>query len=260
MIFEAFPKINVFLKITGIDTRGYHFIDSRFCIAKGALKDVIEIKESDGFSLKGNFDCSREDNLIFKALQSLKKYLVAHNQECKILDFLCVEVQKNIPTGAGLGGGSADAAAVLVHLNQKYFGLDNLALRQIAQEVGLDSVFFVSGYDSANVHGLGEKVESFQENPLEVEILTPKIFCNTKQVYQQYDKSGNKQTGFYQNGQFTNMGSLEILKSRDRFDLNDLLSPALMLYPELREFESSLDKEWFFSGSGSSFFRLRKEN
>nr|WP_269843784.1 4-(cytidine 5'-diphospho)-2-C-methyl-D-erythritol kinase [Helicobacter anatolicus] len=263
VIFDVYPKINIFLKIVGSDARGYHFLDSRFCLARGALKDIIQIEEKDVFKLSGNFDCSMQDNTIYKAVQFLKKYLIQKNIESKILDYLQIEVEKNIPVGAGLGGGSADAGAILFHLNQKYFFLEKEEILQIAQQVGADVAFFVSNFYSANVSGVGEVVEEFKEKNLEFEIITPRVFCDTKRVYQEYDKMQellkNQEKRDLKNfvQKMRQKTSKEILENMNRRDLNDLLLPALHLYPKLAEFEKTLDENWFFSGSGSSFFRIK---
>ena len=172
LVFDAYPKVNVFLKIIGIDARGYHLLDSRFCLARGALKDTICIKTANTFSLKGNFTCSMEDNTIYKALHSLKQYLESSGRahEAKKLENLSIEVEKNIPSGAGLGGGSSDAGAVLWHLNEEFFSLSMPELYEVGARVGADVCFFLSRQESANVYGVGEVIEAFEEEALEFEI------------------------------------------------------------------------------------------
>lgn len=259
LVFDVFPKVNIFLKIIGINEAKYHLLDSRFCLARGELKDIIAIKTSDFFSLKGDFDCPLHQNTIYLAVMELQKFLESKNLSAQPLKQIAIEVEKKIPCGAGLGGGSADAGNVLFYLNQKFFNLSNEDLCFIAKRVGADVPFFVMQCASANVYEIGDKVEKFEEKNLEFEILTPNIHCNTKQVYHQYDKTKAKKTLLsYSYQKFAKMPSCDILKIYDRKQLNDLLIPALELYPALRDFEESLGDEWFFSGSGSSFFRLRK--
>ena len=190
LVFDAYPKVNVFLKIIGIDARGYHLLDSRFCLARGALKDTICIKAADTLSLKGNFICSMEENTIYKALHSLKQYLESSGRahEAKKLENLSIEVEKNIPTGAGLGGGSSDAGALLWHLNEEFFSLSMPELYGVGARVGADVCFFLSRQESANVYGVGEVIEAFEEEGLEFEIYTPPIACDTKKVYEEYDR------------------------------------------------------------------------
>lgn len=280
LVFDAYPKVNVFLKIIGIDARGYHLLDSRFCLARGALKDTICIKAANTFSLKGNFTCSMEDNTIYKALCSLKQYLESNGRahEAKQLENLSIEVEKNIPTGAGLGGGSSDAGALLWHLNREFFSLSVPELYEVGARVGADVCFFLSRQESANVYGVGEVIEAFEEEALEFEIYTPPIACDTKKVYEEYDRGvreAQKQKsvglcvlnlthgaslmdGDYHYKQFAAESSKEILARGEREELNDLYVPALRAYPALKDHVLTLGKEWFFSGSGSSFFRLKE--
>ena len=275
LVFDAYPKVNVFLKIIGIDARGYHLLDSRFCLARGALKDTICIKTANTFSLKGNFTCSMEDNTIYKALHSLKQYLESSGRahEAKKLENLSIEVEKNIPTGAGLGGGSSDAGALLWHLNEEFFSLSMPELYEVGARVGADVCFFLSRQESANVYGVGEVIEAFEEEGLELEIYTPPIACDTKKVYEEYDRGvrsgvglrgvdlmhgGSLTHGDYHYKQFAMESSAKILARGEREELNDLFAPALRAYPALKDHALTLGKEWFFSGSGSSFFRLKE--
>lgn len=275
LVFDAYPKVNVFLKIIGIDARGYHLLDSRFCLARGALKDTICIKTANTFSLKGNFTCSMEENTIYKALHSLKQYLESSGRahEAKKLENLAIEVEKNIPSGAGLGGGSSDAGAVLWHLNEEFFSLSMPELYEVGARVGADVCFFLSRQESANVYGVGEVIEAFEEEALEFEIYTPPIACDTKKVYEEYDRGvrsgvglrgadlihgGSLTHGDYHYKQFAMESSAKILARGKREELNDLYAPALRAYPALKDHALTLGKEWFFSGSGSSFFRLKE--
>ena len=275
LVFDAYPKVNVFLKIIGIDARGYHLLDSRFCLARGALKDTICIKTANTLSLKGNFTCSMEENTIYKALHSLKQYLESSGRahEAKKLENLSIEVEKNIPSGAGLGGGSSDAGAVLWHLNEEFFSLSMPELYEVGARVGADVCFFLSRQESANVYGVGEVIEAFEEEALEFEIYTPPIACDTKKVYEEYDRGvrsgvglrgvdlmhgGSLTHGDYHYKQFAMESSAKILARGEREELNDLFAPALRACPALKDYALTLGKEWFFSGSGSSFFRLKE--
>ena len=258
MIFRAFPKVNVFLKIVGQDENGYHLLDSRFCLALGKTYDLIEVRESGSFVIKGDFDCSLESNLMYRAIATLRNYL--GETRGRILNFLNIEVEKRIPVGAGLGGGSADAGMLLYHLNQEYFNIPDEKMYEIARILGADVSFFYSQAKSANVYGVGELIEVFEEDLLEFEIFTPEISCNTKEVYCAYDDYPHNHLSSYVYRGLSDKTSLEILKTHDRFELNDLLAPALMRYSDLSVIEQGLGHEWFFSGSGSSFFRIRKTN
>ncbi|WP_120908071.1 4-(cytidine 5'-diphospho)-2-C-methyl-D-erythritol kinase [Helicobacter pylori] len=258
-VFEVYPKVNIFLKILHKEG-AYHKLISRMCLVKDKLKDIISVKSALSFSLKGNFDCPLEENSLFKALQILKNFLKSKNfshSVIKSLDTLAIEVEKNIPTQAGLGGGSADAGGLLYHLNQIFdWRLSLEELYTMGSLVGADTNFFISQYKSANATSYGEVIENFEEEPLEnrLEIYAPThVFCSTKAVYQAY----KPKTCFSQAKEWLKKPSLECLKTCDRNELNDLLKPALLTNQALKDIESELGKEWFFSGSGSAFFRLK---
>ncbi|AFI05188.1 4-(cytidine 5'-diphospho)-2-C-methyl-D-erythritol kinase [Helicobacter cetorum] len=258
--FEAYPKINIFLKI--LQKEGtYHKLISRMCLVKDKLKDTISIKNAPSFSLKGNFDCPIEENSLFKALQALKNFLKQKNFSnslVKSLDTLAIEAEKNIPTQAGLGGGSADAGGLIYHLNEVFeLQLSLEELYSIGSLVGADTNFFISQYQSANATSYGEVIEPFKEDSLtnRIEIYVPNnISCSTKAIYQAY----SPKTCFSQTHMWLEKPSLECLNTYHRSELNDLLEPALLTHPTLKNIESELGNEWFFSGSGSAFFRLKR--
>ncbi|WP_104749439.1 4-(cytidine 5'-diphospho)-2-C-methyl-D-erythritol kinase [Helicobacter cynogastricus] len=255
--FEVFPKVNIFLKIGGHEN-GYHTLVSRLVLLKDSVKDWIAVKPSSCFSLKGNFNCPLLQNTIYKMLQVLKSYL--NSDLSSRLEHLNIEVQKNIPVGAGLGGGSGDAGVLLRELNTRLeLGLSLEQCYHIGAQVGSDVNFFISGFSSANVYHFGEVVEFFEESPLSIEICTPlNTACETAKVYQAFD---SLPLPTEKGKLWCSMRSVNLLKSFTQSILNDLYRPATTLYPTLKEFEAGLDPQfkWFFSGSGSSFFRLKEE-
>ena len=251
--YNAFAKVNIFLKITG--KRGnYHTISSRF-VRVNNLYDTLwfEDKEQSAFEIKGNFNCSLKDNTIYKAYTALAEAtksdkLIAWMQTRSV----CVE--KRIPSFAGLGGGSSDAATFLHMCNDALeLGLTNEELVKIGSKVGADVPFFVYGYESANVSGIGEVVEPFTEPSLEFEITTPNIEISTPAVYQYYRQYLYAPIGENEVHRLEQTTSIEILKSMSPKEANDLYLSALGCYNELSE-----QAGWFFSGSGSSFFRLKE--
>ena len=251
--YNAFAKVNIFLKITG--KRGdYHTISSRF-VQVNSLYDTLwfEEKEHSEFEIKGNFNCPVKDNTLYKAYT----VLLEATQSDKLIAWmqthrLCVE--KNIPSFAGLGGGSSDAATFLHMCNDTLeLGLTNEALATIGSKVGADVPFFVYGYESANVSGIGEIVEPFTEPSLEFEINTPNIEISTPAVYQYYRQHLYAPISEDEAHHLEQIASIDILKSLSPKEANDLYPSALGCYSELSE-----QAGWFFSGSGSSFFRLKE--
>jgi 4-diphosphocytidyl-2-C-methyl-D-erythritol kinase len=253
--YKAPAKVNIFLKITG--TRGeYHEILSRFMRLEH-LYDTLyfEKKEpSEALCIVGNFTCNLEDNTIYKAYAALKSTLSSKT----LSEFMAqhsVVVEKNIPAFAGLGGGSSDAATFLLMCNEQlHLGLSANELMKIGAKVGADVPFFISGFSSANVSGIGEIVERFDEAPLELEVITPQIEISTPRVYKSYRMHFFNPIHTNEAKALSQMHSVDILKQLGIHEANDLFKPACREYPELKAHQQP---HWFFSGSGSSFFKVK---
>ncbi len=260
MTSKSFAKVNIYLKVIGIRDN-YHLISSRFMLVE-SLFDTITFKEkeqpNDEFELIGKFSCKKEQNLIFKAYQKLLK----SDDSKKVAEFFKlykVVVNKNIPEFAGLGGGSSNVATFL-KMSNEFIGLrlSKDKILSIGRTLGADVAFFINGFSSANVEGIGEKVVPFKEEPLSLEVFTPDIKCETKEVYKEYRKSllQNYDKITSQNTKLVNklesLKSSDILEQFDIYELNDLFDSAVRVYPSL---ENYAKEGWFFSGSGSSFFK-----
>jgi len=256
---KSYAKVNVFLKITGIKEHNnttYHTLNSRFALVKN-LYDVIEFVpcKCDSFTIEGIDGVDIKDNIIYKAYLALNQNL----GDLDILEFFYnhkVVVKKNIPMGAGLGGGSSNAATFINMVKEACnLKASKQELAQIGATLGADVPFFIYGYNSANVSGFGEIIEEFKEEELDIEVYTPPINCHTGKVYSAYDKD------FLKNSDPNRGAILMLQKSKDIIkhfnkpeELNDLYLPALNIYPQLKEFAKD---GWLFSGSGSSFFKVK---
>ncbi len=252
MIYNAYAKVNIFLKIVG-KRDNYHELLSRFILVKN-LYDEMEFKTketNDEFELHGKFGCDLSSNTIYKAYLSTCK--AGYEKELKEF-FTCkaLHVKKNIPSFAGLGGGSSDAATFLHMINKEAnLGLSNEQLADIGLEVGADVPFFVYGYNSANVSGIGEVVKEFTEVPLYVKTYTPNVKCDTGAVYRAF--RDNYKVDIDLATKMSKMSSQELLNTYDDITLNDLFGASLSVYSKLEEYRK---KDWYFSGSGSSFFKV----
>lgn len=252
---NAHAKVNIFLKITG-HKDGYHTLLSRFMRVED-LYDTITFEpcECESFTIEGCEDIPLESNTIFKAYKALN----AHTGDLDILNFFYhhkVVVTKRIPAQAGLGGGSSDAAAFM-RLVKKTCNLllSTEELAQIAATIGADLPFFIYNYPSANVSGFGEVVEPFEEAPLKLELYTPDIRCDTALVYKTFKEhflSNIRLSSFIGWDQLASKELLETI--HDPILLNDLYKAALIAYPNLSK---AAKKGWFFSGSGSTFFKIK---
>jgi 4-diphosphocytidyl-2-C-methyl-D-erythritol kinase len=252
-IYKAYAKVNTFLKITGL--RGdYHEIISRF-MRVDDLYDELSFakKESQDFEIIGNFSCTTAQNTIYKAYMALLKYTKSESLK-NLMQSYAVKVDKNIPAFAGLGGGSSDAATYMKMCNEVlHLNLSIKELAEIGLEVGADVPFFIYGYDSANVSGIGEIVEKFDEPLLKFDVYTPKIEISTPKVYKSYRANFFAPIDEQEMQRLKKATSLEILNEFSATEANDLFNPALKEYPELQKAQK---EGYYFSGSGSSFFKV----
>jgi 4-diphosphocytidyl-2-C-methyl-D-erythritol kinase len=252
---NAHAKVNIFLKISG-HKNGYHTLLSRFMRVED-LYDTIEFIpcECDTFTIEGCDDIPLTSNTIYKAYKALND----QTGDLDILNFFYrhkVLVTKRIPSQAGLGGGSSDAAAFMRLVKEVcHLMISMEELAKIGSTIGADLPFFIYNYPSANVSGFGETVEPFDEAPLALELYTPDIGCDTAVVYQAF------KTHLLNDITLCSFLGWEKLDSKtlleligDPVILNDLYNAALIAYPELKALAKA---GWFFSGSGSTFFRLK---
>ena len=246
---KSFAKINVFLKVVG--TRGnYHEILSRFVLCE-QLFDEIYFEKSNSFTI----ECDNKEikeNIIQKAIDELKKAGFS-NELDEFFSSHKIIINKQIPIGAGLGGGSSNAATFLLMVNDELnLNIKRENLMQIASKIGADVTFFVSGYKAANVSGIGEIIEEFDDEVPNLNIFTPNVFCSTPMVYQEFRSNFLQYIDVNAAKKMQNLKSKELLEIYKNEELNDLFAPCFKLYPQMNEF-----KDKFLSGSGSSVFSIK---
>ncbi|TLP41257.1 4-(cytidine 5'-diphospho)-2-C-methyl-D-erythritol kinase [Arcobacter arenosus] len=255
MVRKSFSKVNIFLKIAG-KRDNYHELVSRF-VRVHTLYDVISFEGGffKDFTLVGKFGCETKKNTIYKAYEKLKEI------SPKVEEYFkknCVIVDKRIPEFAGLGGGSSNAATFMIMVNEVCdLNLSKDELCSMAAQIGADVPFFVYEYDSANVTGIGEIVEKFEEEILDIEVITPKVECNTGEIFKIFRDKFYKEISKDDTEKFLKMNSIDILQTLDIYEANDLFAPASEVYPELNNYNK---ESFYFSGSGSSFFKLSNRN
>ena len=157
MKLKANAKINLTLDILGKREDGYHLIDSVF--QSVSLGDIVEVDKADNIvvSCSDSSICD-ESNIAYKAA---KKFF----EHTGIVGGTSIKIEKHIPLASGMGGGSADAAAVIVALNSLYTtNLSQDALCEIGLSVGADVPFCIVG-GTARVGGIGEKMSSLPNMP-----------------------------------------------------------------------------------------------
>jgi 4-diphosphocytidyl-2-C-methyl-D-erythritol kinase len=253
--FITYPKVNVFLKIVG--TRGhYHTLVSRFILVKDIYDTLtfLPSKIISNITIEGDFDCQLEDNTLYKAISLLQEEANSTQLDQFVTTHI-LHVEKRVPSFAGLGGGSSNAAGVLLFLNNYLkLGFSTNELIAMGVKIGADVPFFLSGLNSANVSGIGEIIEPFDEEELHVSIHTNSLRCATPDVYRHFRANfiDSIDTNFAQT--LSQLTSNEILSTYEPLELNDLYRSADKLYPSLGQYAK---KGYFFSGSGSAFFSLK---
>lgn len=182
LLIQANAKINLTLKILGKRKDGFHLIESVFQSID--LADFLLIEKAKRNELIGAKICPDKQNIIYQARRSLEKFC-AKRLPCRI------SLQKTIPIASGLGGGSADAAAVLWGLNELYgLSLRRQQLAKIGAKIGADVPFFFYG-GTCKITGAGEKITTVKKNlPEFFVVFRPHKRVETKKMYELHDKTG----------------------------------------------------------------------
>jgi len=187
IIQELAPaKVNLTLDVLGKREDGYHDIKS--IMQTISMRDDIELELGTG--QPWSLECDKEGfptdetNLAWKAA---KVYCDALGKDP---NGLCIRITKRIPSGAGLGGGSADAAAVLRALNRHYdYPLSMPALAELGAQVGSDVPFCVIG-GTALVEGRGERIRSLKAMPDTIFVICkPDFSVSTPELYRKLDET-----------------------------------------------------------------------
>jgi len=241
-------KINLFLRICGKTDSGYHLLDSVIVFTRFGDHLTIERANEDQLAIIGEFAVeldSADDNLVMTALNEFRA-------AGGVIGGLSITLEKNIPVGAGLGGGSADAAALLRAVNRLSTApLGKDALYHVAANLGADVPVCLSG-GYQRIAGIGEDM-----TPVDLDftgailLVNPRIPLSTKDVFTRFTDS---MSGF--------AGSLSNLDAAGMVRLgNDLTTAAIELAPAInncldRLAESKGAVATAMSGSGASCFAL----
>ena len=257
MILLAPAKINLSLKITGRDlSDGYHYIDSVFDPV--SLYDIIDVKRVKGKGirikdmlgkLKG---LASQKNIIYKAARLMFS-------EYKLSGGLSIKLYKHIPHGAGLGGGSSDAAAVMLAIDKMFkLKAGKVCLKKVAIRIGSDVPFFIMG-NRARVRGKGEVVVKLKNTRKYWYLLvSPRLKINTKEAYELFDKKTIK--NLTQGKSSDKLSNVETFSTRNMS--NDFEMVIFEKYKSLKRIKQGLLKtdceHTAMSGSGSTVFALYK--
>ena len=250
-------KINLVLEVLGKDN-DYHRISS--IVQSIDLCDVLNVQLDEEIGFECDEPGLKRDNLVAKAATLLKE-----STKCSL--GARIELRKHIPWGVGLGGGSSDAAATLLALNELWgLGLSLSELVHLASKLGSDVPFFIHK-GTALVEGRGEKVTPLPSLPSTCFVLLvpplPKISGKTKQMY------NNLRVADFTGGQFVQAALTSLMQGRE-------IDPSLMFnvfekiafdfFPGLDKYRKILEEAGapgvYLAGSGPglfTFFRGKEE-
>ena len=219
IIIEAPAKLTLSLRVTGVREDGFHLIDAEMVTLD--LVDTLTITPGgNGISIDGPFGdgvATDSSNLVSRALELAGRRARVH-------------IEKNIPSGGGLGGGSADAATIL-----RWAGFTDLVA---ASRLGADIPFCMIG-GRARVRGIGEVIDTLPPVQRKITLVIPPFSVSTPAVYRAWDdlaKAGNTTTN----------------------NLNDLQQAALVVEPRLIEWHDKIAQACgqtpVLAGSGATWW------
>ena len=248
-------KINLFLYVTGKRADGYHTVRTLMCGI--GLNDEITLSFGKG---ETTCDCNHPDvpsgtaNIAQRAAELF--LTITGKKDDSRHESVAISIKKRIPVGAGLGGGSSNAASVLLGLNRHYgYPLSKETLLSIGASLGADVSFFIYG-GPALAGGIGDILEPAPDiPPFRVVIVYPGVVVSTESVYKNLNlgltnhEKENKKILFNENT-FDPVASLH----------NDLEAAAMMLCPDIGSAREALKAAGaegvLMSGSGSSVFGI----
>ncbi|MEP6996299.1 MAG: 4-(cytidine 5'-diphospho)-2-C-methyl-D-erythritol kinase [Betaproteobacteria bacterium] len=177
LVLPAPAKLNLFLHLTGRRADGYHTLESLMVLV--GRGDVVSLSPRDDGAIvrvRGAVGVLADDDLAVRAARLLRR-------ACGIAHGVTIAVDKHLPIGGGVGGGSSDAATVLLGLNRLWqLALSRHELMRLALELGADVPFFVFG-ETARARGIGEMLEPVSLPPTWFTVLSPPIEVSTTAMF-----------------------------------------------------------------------------
>jgi len=257
MLIKSYAKINLYLKIGKKLKNNYHNIQS--VMQPIQLHDNISFEKLDENNIiveSNNKDLENKDNLAYRAALLLK-------DRFRVNKGVKINIRKNIPIAAGLGGGSSNAANTLITLNKLWkLNLSQKRLMNLASEIGSDVPFFIVG-KTALVEGFGNEVKPLKKSlSANIVLINPGIKVSTAWAYKEFDKNKGKL-------QYKNKSNIkELIKAINKKDIrkisenmhNDFDPIMEKKFKTVKEIKALLKKlgslNSLVSGSGLTIFGL----
>ncbi len=256
---RAPAKVNLSLKVLGRRDDGYHLLAMH--MQKVGLFDTIELQpEGEGIRLRcpGSNIPEDRNNLVYRAAEMFLHWAARHGVRCP--RGVSITLVKNIPVGAGLGGGSSDAAATLLGLNQMLAGdCPPATLAQMGLQLGADVPFFVQPSPAALATGIGEVLQPVASlQGCRVLLVNPGFSVSTRWVYQNFALTADDDSVNLRNSQETvlslNAADYPLLLA------NDLELVTLKKFSELGQIKDEMYRQGadgaLMSGSGPTIFGI----
>jgi len=257
LALPAPAKLNLFLHVLGRRADGYHELQTVFALID--LADWIDLERRDDGQLHRSGDVvgDVQQDLAMRAARLLQQRTASRfGAE--------IHLSKRIPAGAGLGGGSSDAATTLIALNRLWnTGLDRQQLADLALELGADVPFFVHGRN-AFAEGRGEQLTPLSLQPAHYAVIWPQVHVSTKEIFED--------PGLTRNTKATKMSDFsaaadpvpQTLRERGEtgtpvlFGANDLEAVARRRFPVIDQVLAHLARFGVarMTGSGSAVFAI----
>ena len=257
IIEEAKSKINISLNLTGKKENNFHQLLSFICFSN--FSDQLILTKSDFFDYEIHSSFEKihyKDDLILKTIETIKKYL-------KLTDLppFKLILKKNIPLGSGLGGGSADSAALIRMLNNFLdLKLSKIDMINLGAEIGSDIPACIISKPLI-AYGRGEKIiELDYKNTYNLLIIYPSINISTKEIFNLINIGDFKEKNLVETKNWIEKNSgIDSYNFFKKFN-NDLQNVAIRNYPRISDILNSLNKKnAIFSamtGSGSACFGI----
>jgi 4-diphosphocytidyl-2-C-methyl-D-erythritol kinase len=241
LTLPAPAKLNLFLHVTGRRDDGYHLVETLLVpINRGDRVTLTLRDDAEVIRTGGPAGLAADDDLVVRAARLVQR-------ACGVARGIGIDVDKRIPLGSGLGGGSSDAATVLLGLNRAWqLGLTRRALMALALELGADVPFFIFGAP-AFARGIGELLEAVSLPPTWFVVVTPPVQVATAAIFAAPELTRTSR-------------SAKMPVFPEGYGRNDLQAVAAARFPEIAASLDALSREAAgaapiaMSGSGACVF------